>query len=85
MTCDERRTKVVANVNRKVTRGSLQQRLKVGAGDGRPHVPSIRIVPDTCTKKIRGCGEPRKRIFEDLLGKAGPEAKRLCVKKTAED
>lgn len=65
-------TVLIANVNRKVTRGSLQQKLKVGV-----HVPSVRIVPDTCTKKLTGCPNPRKRIWADILGNA-PDRCKYC-------
>ena len=76
---------LLANVTKRVTRRSLEQRVRVHLGDGQEITPSVRVVGKEHLRKIPGCVSTRNRIWTDLQERAGPEAKRLCVKKTAED
>ena len=65
---------LLANVTKRVTRRSLEQRAMV-----QQVTPSVRVVGEEHLRKIPGCVSTRKRIWTDLQERAGPEAKRLCV------
>ena len=67
---------LLANVTKRVTRRSLEQRAVVHLGDGQEITPSVRVVGEEHLRKIPGCVSTRKRVWADLMGNA-PECKKL--------
>ena len=58
---DDGKPVVVANVSTRLTLSSVQAKAKTQGGN-----PAVAIIGNRYTKKIRGCENARKRIWQDM-------------------